>query len=68
MSATENRKIRNGIRKLDHAIDHLGPTRPCMLLVHEGGMHNIPGTSSNADAARAVLVGSMLGLVRELCA
>ena len=58
-------KYRKAMRTLDHAIDSLGPTKPCFLLVTDGRMHNVQSTHDNADAARAVLVSAMLELVKE---
>ena len=59
------RQSKRAMHVLDHAIDHLGETRPCYLLIVDGHMANLPSTESNADAARAVLIAAMLRLVKE---
>jgi len=56
---------KKAMRVLDHAIEHLGPTNPCFLMIQDGQMHNVPSSDSNADSARAVLAQAMCTLVRE---
>lgn len=64
---SQRRKNRKAMRTLDHAIDHLGPTKHCGLLVTDSKIAGfLPNTSSNADAARAVLCKAMLKVVKEL--
>jgi len=59
-------QFRKGMRLLDHAIEHLGPTSPCGLLIQDGMIvGNLPATSNNADITRAVLVTAMLKLMKE---
>lgn len=57
-------QFRKAMRILDHAINHLGPTKPCGLLICDGIMSHIPGGNSSTDAARAILVNAMLRLVK----
>jgi hypothetical protein len=60
-----NYQFRKAMRILDHAIDHLGPTRPCFLLIENGKMFNLAHDNRNVHNARTVLVDAMLKLARE---
>lgn len=63
---TLKRKQRQAMRTLDHAIDHLGPTNTCFMLITDGKVSHLPATTRNADAARAVLVAAMLQLASDI--
>jgi len=53
------------MRTLDHAIDSLGPTKACGLLIIDGRTSLLPATESIADESRAILVRAMLELAKE---
>jgi hypothetical protein len=50
---------------LDNAIDSLGCTEPCGLMIMDGKMYNIRGDDSPKQEARAILAQAMCVLVRE---
>jgi hypothetical protein len=58
-------RFNKAMRVLDHAIDSLGDTEPCGLLIMDGKMHTMPGDDSPKQEARAILAQAMCVLVRE---
>lgn len=58
-------KFTKAMRILDHAIEHLGETQSCALMIVDGIVSNFPATESVADGARAILANAMCVLVRE---
>ena len=59
-----NYQYRRAMRVLDHAIEHLGPSRACSLLIQDGRIigylpHN------QKEETRAILADAMVRLVME---
>ena len=58
-------KFNKAMKILDHAIDSLGPTKPCGLLIVDGNMCSVPNSDTVADQARGILANAMIQLVQE---
>jgi hypothetical protein len=58
---------RKALRILDHAIEHLGPTKACGLMILDGKIAGmLPADDNQANEVRGILARAMCEIVREV--